>query len=77
MNYDLVGTNPHTIKDYITFLKNISIVNSFFEETQPLIQDNSQLLTLSESYTLKISDNVRNLIGEANGQLIGLSRRLT
>ena len=29
-NYDLVGTNPRTIKDYITFLKNTTVVNTFF-----------------------------------------------
>jgi hypothetical protein len=34
------------------------------------------LLTLSEAYSIKVNDNIRNLIGEANGQLIGLSRRL-
>jgi hypothetical protein len=35
------------------------------------------LLTLSEAYSIKINDNIRNLIGEANGQMIGLSRRLS
>jgi hypothetical protein len=34
------------------------------------------LLTLSEAYSIKIQDNVRNLIGEANGNMIGLLRRL-
>jgi hypothetical protein len=66
-----------TIKDYIDFLKNAVKVTLFFDETQPLINDNSMLLTLSEAYSIKISDGIRNLIGEANGQMIGLSRRLS
>ena len=66
-----------TIKDYIEFLKNTVKVTSFCDETQPLINDNSMLLTLSQAYSIKINDGIRNLIGEANGQMIGLSRRLS
>lgn len=42
-----------------------------------MIGDNSMLLTLSEAYSIKISDPIKNLIGDANGQMIGLSRRLS
>ncbi len=66
-----------TIKDYIEFLKNTVKVTTFCDETQPLISDNSMLLTLSQAYSIKINDGIRNLIGEANGQMIGLSRRLS
>lgn len=53
-NYDMIGLNPMTIKDYIDFLKNTIEVNKFAESTSPLINDNSYLLTLSESYSIKI-----------------------
>ncbi len=76
INYDLIGMNPLTIKDYIEFLRHTVAVNRFAESTSPLIGDNSYLLTLSESYSIKIGENVRQVIGEANGQMIGLSRRL-
>ena len=46
-NYDKIAFNPLTIKEYIDFLKNTIIVTTYFEETQPLINDNSMLLTLS------------------------------
>lgn len=75
-NYELIAHNPITIQDYIKFLKNTNTVSAYFENTQPLITDNSMLLTLSESYSIKINENIRTHIGEANGQMIGLSRRL-
>jgi hypothetical protein len=65
-----------TIKEYIDFLKNTIEVNKFADSTSPMISDNSYLLTLSESYSIKIGENIRQVIGEANGQMIGLSRRL-
>jgi hypothetical protein len=46
-NYDLIGMNPMTIKDYIDFLRNTIEVNKFSESTSPLIADNSYLLTLA------------------------------
>lgn len=46
-NYDKIAFNPLTIKEYIDFLKNTIKVTTYFEETQPLINDNSMLLTLS------------------------------
>jgi hypothetical protein len=48
----------------------------YCDNAGPLIADNSALLTLAEAYSIKVGDPVRNLIGEANGQMIGLSRRL-
>lgn len=45
--YDKIAFNPLTIKEYIDFLKNTVKVTAYFEETQPLINDNSMLLTLS------------------------------
>lgn len=35
------------------------------------------LLTLSDSYSIKINESIKTLIGDANGQMIGLSRRLS
>ena len=55
LNYDLIALNPLTIKEYIAFLKSVAKVIAYFEETQPLINDNSMLLTLSEAYSIKIS----------------------
>ena len=46
-NYEKIAYNPMTIKDYIEFLKNTVKVTTFCDETQPLINDNSMLLTLS------------------------------
>lgn len=74
--YELVAYNPMTIKDYITFLRNCQQVTIYCDNAGPLIADNSALLTLAEAYSIKVGDPVRNLIGEANGQMIGLSRRL-
>ena len=31
INYDLIGQNPHTIKEYIVFLKDVTKVNAFFD----------------------------------------------
>jgi len=41
-----------------------------------MIADNSYLLTLSEAYGIKIGESVRQVLGDANGQMIGLSRRM-
>jgi dynein heavy chain, axonemal len=76
-NYDLIAFNPLTIQEYIAFLKDTLMVTEYFENTQPLISDNSELLILSESYNIKIPEHIRSLIGEANGQMMGLSRRLS
>lgn len=72
----MIGVNPMSVKDYIDFLKNTIQVNKFAQTTAPLIADNSYLLTLSESYSIKVGENVRQVLGQANGQMIGLSRRL-
>ena len=55
MNYDLIGMNPLTVKEYIDFLKNVVSVNKFSESTSPLIADNSYLLTLSDAYSIKVN----------------------
>ena len=69
--------NPLTIKEYIEFLKNTHRVTEFFDSAQPIIGDNSDLLTLSEHFNIKINETIRVQIGEVNGQLMGLSRRLS
>lgn len=38
--------------------------------------DNSDLLAITEIYSIKVTQPVRNAIGETNGQMIGLRRRL-
>ena len=76
-NYELIVFNPLSLKEYIAFLKDTVKVGIYFENTQTTITDNSDLLVLSESFSIKIHENIRNLIGEANGQMIGLSRRLS
>ena len=76
-NYSLISMNPLTIKEYIDFLKDTQKVTQFFDSAQPLIGDNSDLLTLSEHFNIKINENIRNQIGDVNGQLMGLSRRLS
>ena len=76
-NYNLISMNPLTIKEYIQFLKDTAKVTQFFENAQPVIADNSDLLTLSEHFSIKINENIRVLIGQVNGQLMGLSRRLS
>lgn len=38
--------------------------------------DNSDMLAMTELYSIKVGEPIRSAIGETNGQMIGLRRRL-
>lgn len=38
--------------------------------------DNSELLMMTDLYSIKVPEATKNLLGECNGQMIGLRRRL-
>jgi hypothetical protein len=57
-------------------LKNCQQVNIFSEKIAPEIIDNSDMLAMTELYSIKVTEPVRSAIGDTNGQMIGLKRRL-
>lgn len=75
-NYQKIANTPMSIKDYIDFLKNVSEVNAFADEISPRIMDNSDLLSLTESYSIKVSEAIKTALGDSNGQMVGLRRRI-
>ena len=75
-NYQKIANTPLTIKDYIAFLKSVSEVNAFADEISPRIMDNSDLLSLTESYSIKVSEPIKTALGDSNGQMVGLRRRI-
>ena len=75
-NYQKIANTPMSIKDYIDFPKNVSEVNAFADEISPRIMDNSDLLSLTESYSIKVSEAIRTALGDSNGQMVGLRRRI-
>ena len=38
--------------------------------------DNSDLLAMTDSYSIKVSEAIKNTLTDCNGQMIGLRRRL-
>ena len=38
--------------------------------------DNSELLQMCDLYSIKVSEPIKNTLGDTNGQIIGLKRRL-
>lgn len=57
-------------------MKNFQTVSRFAENIYPEIMDNSDMLAMTELYSIKITEPVRSSIGETTGQMIGLRRRL-
>lgn len=75
-NYDRIVLTPFSVKEYLEFLRNSFEVGLFAESISSRLTDNSELLQMCEIYSIKVSEPIRNTIGDTNGQMIGLRRRL-